>query len=156
MRAILKATIILFSAAVTGACDQPSSAPSPDHPRGNALKAADASCALPLENFAPHRRRIVGSILDYPTNLVAIDQAGQLRWNSELVSPQQLSVLIEHQARMEPPILLVIQPDRSAPCAVVRDTLSAAMRKGQCTQERCAFEWPNAMSPPAPTRSEAP
>ena len=87
-------------------------------------------------------------MLDYPTNLVLIDRAGRLRWNGVAVEMQRLREYARQQARIAPPPVLVIEPERDAPCAVVQETLAAALGPGRCSPQRCAFEWPGAMAPP--------
>jgi hypothetical protein len=148
------AAILLSCAALVGACDRSEPEPSPASDRGapnlGALKAADAACALPVGQFASHKVHLTGSILDYPTNLVLIDRAGELRWNSVPVGQERLGEYIGSQARIEPPPVLVIEPERVAPCAVVREVLAAAIRIGRCSPHRCAFQWPGAMAPPPP------
>jgi hypothetical protein len=113
-----------------------------------AVRADDAACALPLAQFAAHRRELTGSLLDYPTNLVLIDRAGRLWWNGVAVEMQRLREYARQQARIAPPPALVIEPDRDAPCAVVREALAAALGAGRCSPQRCAFEWPGTMAPP--------
>lgn len=144
------AFVLLFCMALTGACDRSPErpVPAPAIPSAGPIKAADPACALPLGRFASHRTQLTGSFLDYPTNLVLIDRVGGLRWNGVPVGPQRLGEYVEHQARIEPPPILVIQPVRDAPCAVVRKTLSTALGLGRCTPQSCAFEWPGAMAPP--------
>jgi hypothetical protein len=145
-------SFLLVWAALAGACDrspqQPSQAPAQGTPSAATLKAADPACALPLGHFAGHKVHLTGSMLDYPSNLVLIDRAGQLRWNSVPVGRKRLSDYIGTQARIVPPPILVIEPERDAPCAVVRETLATAIQIGRCTAQRCAFQWPGAMAPP--------
>ena len=153
------AQVLLVCAALIGACDRPSPGPSPaPNPAASpapAIKAADDACALPLRHFAPRHFDLVGSALDHPTNLVAVDSAGQIRWNGEPVGPRPLSEYVESQAKAQPPIFLKIVPARDAPCAVVRETLDLAIQAGRCGPERCSFEWPGAMAPPLlPERSK--
>jgi heat shock protein HslJ len=144
--------ILLLCAALAAACERPSPQPSPAAvpaaPAGPPLKASDAACALPLGRFASNRRQLTGSVLDHPTNVVLIDREGRLRWNGNLVDLQRLGEFSGVQSTMEPPPILVIQPDRGAPCAMVRETISTALRLGRCTPQRCAFEWPDTMAPP--------
>jgi hypothetical protein len=136
---------------VLASCDR-----QPDAPRSGdggptpSLAASAPACALPLRQFAPHRRSITGSALDYPTNLVLVDRSGRLRWNGVPVGQQRLRDYIAHQARIDPPPVLVVQPDRGAPCLAVRQVLAAALSLGRCTPRRCAFEWPDTMAPPPP------
>lgn len=149
------APILLLAALLVGACDRSSLEPSPAPAPAAAIKASDAACALPLRQFAPRHSDLVGSILDHPTNLVAIDGAGRIRWNSAPVEPRRLAEYVESQARAEPPIFLKIVPDRDAPCALVQETLNLAIGAGRCGPERCSFEWPGAMAPPLlPERSK--
>jgi hypothetical protein len=148
----VKAAALLLSCAALASCDrspsQPSPAPAPATSDDRPVKAADAACSLPLGHFAPHKLHLTGSILDYPSNLVLIDRAGQLRWNGVPVGRERLSDYIGTQARIVPPPLLVIEPERDAPCEVVRETLATALQAGRCSAERCAFQWPGDMAPP--------
>jgi len=148
------AVILLLGAALLGACDRspsnPSPAPAPAVNSAAALKAGDAACRLPLGRFAPSLRRLVGSILSPPTNLVIIDPGGRIRGNSHLVDPQRRREYLAIAAPAETLTYLRIYPDREAPCDVVRDTLVAAVRVGRCTPRRCAFEWPPGDPPPPP------
>jgi hypothetical protein len=114
------------------------------------VKAGDSACALPLDQFAPHKAHLTGSMLDHPTNLLLIDRAGRLRWNGVSVGAQRLGEYIAAQARIEPPPILVVEPERGAPCVVVREVLATAIRIGRCTPTRCAFQWPGDMAPPPP------
>jgi hypothetical protein len=147
------AGMLLLSAALGGACNrsprQASPVPAPDIPGAGALKAADASCRLPLRHFAPSLRQLVGSILSPPTNLVLIDAEGRILWNSQPVNPDRLREYLGVAAAGEPTYLRVY-PDPAAPCAAVRETLVAAIRIGRCTPRRCAFEWPPGNPPPPP------
>jgi hypothetical protein len=133
------AGILLLCAALIGSCDRPS--PSAPTASAGQLKAADAACEPPLWNFATSRRHLTGSFLDYPTNLVLIERTGLHRWNGEAVGRLLLGEYISQQAAIEPPVILVIQPARDAPCAAVLETISAALRLGRCSPQRCAFEW---------------
>jgi hypothetical protein len=146
------AALLLSCAALAASCDrspsQPSPAPARVTSRDRAVKAGDAACALPLGHFASHKVQLTGSILDYPGNLVLIDRAGQLRWNSVPVGLERLSEYIGTQARIVPPPILVVEPERDAPCAAVREVLATAIRIGRCTPTRCAFQWPGDMAPP--------
>jgi len=145
------AAVLLFCAALAGSCDGSAPQPLPAPAQGTrhaALKAADPACTLPLGQFASHKVHLTGSMLDYPSNLVLIDRAGQLRWNSVPVGRERLGDYVGAQARIVPPPILVIEPDRDAPCAVVRETLATAIQIGRCTAQRCAFQWPGAMAPP--------
>jgi hypothetical protein len=146
----VKAAVVLLIVAVAlGACDRslPDRSPVSD-PDSFRLRAADAACALPLERFAPSLRPLVGSRLDHPHDRVLVDREGRILWNGEAVEPQRLSQYIDKAAAAEPPIFLVVTPDREAPCAIVRETLVAAIGAGRCSPERCAFEWPSANAPP--------
>jgi hypothetical protein len=146
------AAILLFCAALAGSCDRPAVDPSPAPGSAasgaGAVRADDAACALPLGRFAAHRRELTGSLLDYPTNLVLIDRAGRLRWNGVAVEMRRLREYVRQQARIAPPPVLVIEPERDAPCAVVQETLATALGAGRCSPQRCAFEGPGAMAPP--------
>jgi hypothetical protein len=146
------AALLLSCAALAASCDrspwQPSPAPAAPHDRPT--KAGDSACALPLDQFAPHKLHLTGSRLDHPTNLVLIDRAGRLRWNGVPVGAQRLGEYIATQARIEPPPILAIEPERDAPCAAVRGVLATAIRAGRCTPTRCAFQWPGDMTPPPP------
>jgi hypothetical protein len=114
------------------------------------VKAGDASCRLPLGQFNPSLRNLTGSLLGYPYSRVMIDGEGRIRWNSTVVGPQLLSKYIAIEAAATPPILLLIYPDKEAPCAVVQETLAAAVGVGRCSPKRCAFEWPPGNPPPPP------
>ena len=154
-----KAAILLLAAALLGSCDRASPgsspAPAPAASAGRAVSASDPACALPLGTLAPSRMQLTGTMLDHPTNLVLVDRTGQLRWNGQMVEPQRLRDYAEHQAKTEPPPVLVIEPDREAPCAVVRETLATAIEAGRCTPQRCAFQWPGTNAPPLlPERSK--
>jgi hypothetical protein len=148
------AALLLSCAALAASCDrspsQPAPAPAPAASHDRAATAGDSACALPLDQFAPHKLHLTGSRLDYPTNLLLIDRAGRLRWNGVSVGAQRLGEYIAAQAQIEPPPILVIEPERDAPCVVVREVLATAIRTGRCTPTRCAFQWPGDMAPPPP------
>ena len=144
-----------------GACDRSSPEPplpegGPPAARATPLKAADPSCSLPLRNFGRSRMAIVGSILDYPTNRVIPDRAGRILWNAQPIGPRLLEDYITAQASHSPAPLLVISPERDAPCALVREVLAAAHRAGRCRPDTCVFEWPGTDAPPAPAPAPLP
>ena len=120
------------------------------------MQAADAACALPLGQFAPSLRPLVGSRLGTPHNRVVIGREGRILWNGEAVEPERLRQYIAAAAAAaEPTALLAINPAREAPCQAVQETLVAAIRAGQCSPQTCAFEWPGANAPPLlPERSK--
>ena len=152
------AGVPFICAALIGACDRssPESSPDPDppSPAGGAVKAADAACRLPLGHFTPSLRNLVGSALDYPYNRVVIDQDGRILWNSVPAEPQLLREYIGTAAAADPPIFLLVNPNKEAHCAVVQETLAAAVRIGRCSPQRCAFEWPPGNPPPPPLLPE--
>jgi hypothetical protein len=94
-----------------------------------------------------------GSIIDYPMNLIIVDGAGRRLWNGVPVEPRLLEDYVEAQARIWPPVLLVVTPFPDAPCAVVREVLAVALRAGRCAPDRCVFEWPGTDAPPPPPQS---
>ena len=77
-----------------------------------------------------------------------IDRQGRILWNSQPVEPQLLKEYIGNAAAADPLIFLAITPAREAPCTVVREALSTAIKVGRCSPQRCAFEWPGADAPP--------
>jgi hypothetical protein len=137
-------SVLLFCGALAASCDR-SPAPVPDAAPQASLRADDPSCRLPLENFARSYLRFRGNIIDYPMNRVIVDRAGRILWNARPVEPRVLESYIRAQA--VPPVLVVISPERGAPCAAVQDVLAAAMRAG-CRRDRCVFEWPGTDAPP--------
>lgn len=83
-------------------------------------------------------------------NRLIVDGAGRRLWNAQPVSPRLLEDYIEAQARIRPPVLLVVTPFPDAPCAVVREVLAIALSAGGCRPGRCVFEWPGTDAPPPP------
>ena len=148
------AAILLLCAALTGACDQwspePSPVPAPGVSSTAAIKAADASCRLPLDRFASSLRLLTGSILSPPYSRVMIDREGRILWNSQPVGRQRLGEYMAIEAAADEKIFLLIYPEKDAPCAIVQETLAAALDAGRCTPQRCAFEWPPGFPPPPP------
>lgn len=149
---------LLTCAALGAACDRSQPAPPPD-PRAAAaavsLAAADPACRLPLRHFGASRMELVGSVLEPHLNLVLIDRTGRIFWNSVPVEPQVLEEYIAAQAKLEPPPDLLVEPTRDAPCAVVQQTLSTAVRAGRCRRDTCAFQWPGTNAPPPPASAAA-
>lgn len=144
---------LLVCFALVGACDQSAPAPPPIPAPADAslasLEAADAACRLPLRHFGRSYMELRGSMLGYPTNRLLIDRAGGLSWNGERVEPRRLEDYLDTQARIAPPPLLFVTPDRDAPCDVVQAALAAALQAGRCRPDRCVFEWPGTNAPPA-------
>jgi hypothetical protein len=149
-----KAAILLCCAASIGACDRwpsdPPRAPAPAISPAALLKAADAACRLPLDHFASSLRRLTGSILSPPYSRVMIDREGRILWNSQPVGRQRLGEYMAIEAAADERIFLLIYPEKEAPCAIVQETLAAAIEAGRCTPQRCAFEWPLGFPPPPP------
>jgi hypothetical protein len=141
-----RAAFPFLCAALITACDPPT--PPPAAP--TSLKASDPACSLPLRRFAASSLPFRRDIIDYPMNRVVIDPAGRLLWNGVPVEPRLLENYVEAQARVAPPILLVVTPFPDAPCAAVRQVLAVALSAGRCRPDRCVFEWPGTDAPPPP------
>ena len=152
--------ILLACAALVAACERsprtPPPAPRAEGAGSASLEAADPVCLLPLERFASSRMELVGSYLGYPVTRLVVQRSGELLWNNERVGPRLLDEYLRTEATVSPPVFLVVTPARDAPCAVVRDALSAALREGRCSRDRCAFEWPGTNAPPAAPSASSP
>ena len=146
------AILLLCAALLAVSCDQSPPAPPPAPAAATNLKASDPACALPLRHFARSSMPFRGNVIDYPMNRVIVDRAGRLLWNAVPVTPRLLEDYVEAQARIWPPVLLVVTPFPDAPCAVVREVLAVALRSGRCRRDRCVFEWPGTDAPPPPPR----
>jgi biopolymer transport protein ExbD len=84
--------------------------------------------------------RLVEHRFGYPLNLVIVDRSGALLWNGVPVERRRLEDYVAAQAQAAPPPFLVVTPERDAPCALVQETLSIALRAGRCRPDRCVFE----------------
>jgi hypothetical protein len=149
------AATLLLCAALASACDRSPPDPPALRTPGNAVKAAEHSCRLPLDHFASSLRLLTGSILSPPYSRVMIDREGRILWNSKLVGRQRLGEYMAVEAAADETIFLLIYPEKEAPCAIVRETLAAALEAGRCTPARCAFEWPPGNPPPPPLPERA-
>lgn len=148
-RILLPATLLILAS-----CDRQPDALPPPRP-APAVKAADPACPLPLHHFSlKGHYELTGSRLGVPTDHVGIDKAGRLSWNHRPVSAQRVAAFLQAFAAnlaSSPPYFLLIQADPNAPCATIREILSAAIRIGRCRPDVCTLELPERQRPPRPS-----